>query len=76
MCVFKIPKELFGFLNNVWDISLKGKNLQFFIVLNTHLYIFNSYYLKNEKGVITGCVGFMRSFEAIKRGQILTEDEI
>jgi hypothetical protein len=73
----KIPKDLFEFLNNVWDISLGGKNLQFFIVLDSHLYIFNSYCLKNEQGIIIGCTGFMRNFESIKvRDDLINPSDI
>ena len=73
----KIPRDLFLFLNNVWDISLTGKNLQFFIVLDSHLYIFNSYCLKNEKGHIVGCIGFIRNFQSIKiNTDLITQGEI
>ena len=61
-----LPKDLFEFLNNVWDITLEGKNLQFFIVLDNHLYLFNSYSLKNEKNKVVAASGFMRKFESIK----------
>jgi len=67
-----LPEELFEFLNNVWDITLGGKNLQFFIVLDAHLYIFNSYYFSNERGKVIGATAFLRDFENVKIIDALT----
>ena len=71
-----IPKDLFIFLNNVWDMTLQGKNLQFFIVLDSRLYIFNSYCLTNEKNQVIGATGFMRNFESIKIDDINLKKKI
>lgn len=60
-----LPEELFLFFDNVWDHTLKGNQLQFYIVLNGKLYLINTYCLHNRLNNVIGAVLFMRNFDTL-----------
>jgi hypothetical protein len=57
-----IPTELFLFLDKIWDETLLGNNLQFFIILKNKFFLINTYYFKNSNGKVIGAILFMRNF--------------
>ncbi len=62
---FGLPDELFKFFDKVWTFTLKGQQLQFYIVVNGKLYFINTYCLRNENNKIIGAVMFMRKFDTL-----------
>jgi hypothetical protein len=60
-----LPSELFEFFNLVWDKTLKGNQLQFYLVLNERIYFINTYNFKNENNKIIGSILFMREFASL-----------
>lgn len=60
-----IPEELFLFLDNVWTHTLKGKQLQFYMILNGQIYLINTYCLYNANSKIIGAILFMRNFDTL-----------
>lgn len=55
-----LPEELVEFLESVWEETLKGINMQFFIICKSITYLCNSYVLQNEKRITIGAVLFIR----------------
>lgn len=60
-----MPEELFLFLDNVWTHTLKGKQLQFYMILNGQIYLINTYCLNNANNKVIGAIMFMRNFETL-----------
>lgn len=60
-----IPDDLLGFFDTVWDSTLVGKQLQFYMVWNSRLYFVNTYPFFNGKGKVIGAILFMRMFETM-----------
>jgi hypothetical protein len=60
-----IPPELQGFFSPIWDKTLAGSQLQFYIVYSSHLYFINTYPILNGKKKIIGAIMFMRAFETL-----------
>jgi hypothetical protein len=56
---------LVEFFEPVWDRTLKGQQLQFFMVYNGITYIVNTYALRNESQVIIGACMFIRTFDSM-----------
>ncbi len=61
----KLPEELFLFFDSVWDYTLQGTQLQFYIVLNGKLYLINTYCLRNKSNKVIGGTLFMRNFDTL-----------
>lgn len=57
------PPELFTFFDSVWDITLKGQNLQLYVMIAGKLYLINTYKLTNDKNNVIGACLFMRDFQ-------------
>lgn len=55
--------EVRDVFNHIWDLTLEGCNLQFYIVVSNELYFVNTYTIPNEKGNIIGAILFMRKFQ-------------
>jgi hypothetical protein len=60
-----LPDELRDFFDPLWDKTLKGTQLQFYIVFNGRTYFVNSYPFYNEKKVVIGAIMFFRLFETM-----------
>lgn len=59
------PEPIEEFLEPVWDKTLKGNNLQFFMLYNGKTYLVNTYAMSNHKGKVIGACLFMRLFESL-----------
>lgn len=64
-----IPTDLSQFMDAVWDKTLSGKQMQFFMVWNARLFFTNTYPLFNGSSKVIGAVMFMRSFDSLPQGQ-------
>lgn len=60
-----IAEDLHLFLFSVWKETLKGNNLQFFMVYKSKLFFCNSYNFKNQSGYIIGAILFIRLFDSM-----------
>jgi hypothetical protein len=60
-----LPSELEKILDSIWDQTLRGVKLQFYMVWNGKLYFVNTYPLRNGKNLIIGATMFMRAFETM-----------
>jgi hypothetical protein len=58
--------ELLKILDTIWDRTLTGKQLQFYIVWNGKLYFINTYPFFNGKNKVIGAILFMRTFETME----------
>ena len=58
-----LPPELFQKFETIWDKTLSGKQLQFYMVWNTQLYFINTYPFNNGKNKVIGAILFMRIFD-------------
>lgn len=63
----KLPIEIFEFFDKIWTITLKGENLQFYMVVKSVLYFINTYSLKNTNDKIIGAILFMRNFDTLPK---------
>ena len=63
----ELPDELYQFFDKTWDITLKGKSLCFYIVMNSVLYLINTFPLKNNNNHICGATLFMRDFQSMPK---------
>lgn len=69
-----LPTELHNFFDTLWDNTLSGKQLQFYMVWNSRLYLLNSYPLYNGKKSVIGATLFMRQFDSpVKNPQNLLQ---
>ena len=57
-----LPGELVQLFDALWTKTLSGKQLQFFLVWNSKLYLVNTYPLRNGAAVVIGAIMFMRAF--------------
>lgn len=69
-----IPNDLSQFLDAVWDRTLNGRQLQFFMVWNSRLYFTNTFPFFNGKNKVIGAVMFMRAFETMPEAKFATYD--
>lgn len=60
-----LPDDLTSFFDSVWDRTLGGRQLQFYMVWNGKLYFINSYPFFNGKRVVIGATLFMRAFDSM-----------
>ena len=58
-----LPEELVAMFDSIWDKTLLGHKLQFYMVWNTKLYFINTYPFYNGKNCAIGAILFMRAFE-------------
>jgi hypothetical protein len=68
-----MPSELFDFFDKLWDLTLNGRNLQLYVMMNGKLYLINTYSFKNSKNKIVGAVCFMRDFQNFNDKEIQLE---
>lgn len=55
-----LPDELIDFLNNIWDHTLTGFSMQFFIIIKSITYLCNSFPLQTNIKQNIGAVLFIR----------------
>jgi len=60
-----IPDELTKVFDSVWDSTLQGNQLQFYLVWDSKLYFMNTYPFLNDKKKVIGAIMFMRAFMSI-----------
>ena len=60
-----LPPELDAFFEPVWDKTLLGKQLQFYIIWNDRLYFINTFPFFNSAQAVIGAILFMRNFHAV-----------
>jgi hypothetical protein len=58
-----LPEGLQQFMDSIWDKTLCGKKLQFYMTWNFRLYFINTYPFHNNKDKVIGAVMFMRAHE-------------
>lgn len=62
-----ISKRLNDTLEPIWNATLKGNRLQFFLLVNGLTYLVNSFPLDNTDGSVIGAVMFIRAYTTEKR---------
>lgn len=60
-----LPADLTEFFDTVWDRTLTGVQLQFYMTWNGRLYFINTYPFFNGKKVVIGAIMFMRAFDSL-----------
>lgn len=60
-----LPREVNDFFNHVWDKTLAGHELQFFMVWESKTYFVNTYRFLNGIQEVIGAIMFMRRVEFI-----------
>ena len=60
-----MPAELNAFFDPVWDKTLLGRQLQFYILWNERLYFINTYPFFNSGHRVIGAILFMRAFHTL-----------
>lgn len=65
-----LPLELTEFFNPLWNRTLKGNNLQLFIIIRNTTYIVNTFPLYGDKQLIVGAVMFLRFFSPTRHSAI------
>jgi hypothetical protein len=60
-----LPDELREFFDPIWDKTLKGSQLQFYIVFNSSTYFVNTYPFYNDRKRVIGAIMFLRLFETM-----------
>lgn len=60
-----LPESFEEFLDPIWDKTLLGKNLQFFMLYNGKTYLVNTYGFHNSSNLIIGACLFMRLFDTL-----------
>lgn len=65
-----LPDELLKIFDSLWDQTLNGYQLQFYMVWNGKLYFMNSYPFYNEKSCCIGAIMFMREFYNVPNTQL------
>jgi hypothetical protein len=61
-----LPKNLLNMFDNIWNVTLENKQLQFFILWNNKLFLSNTYPFLNGNNKVIGAILFMRAFETQK----------
>lgn len=61
-----LPDTLKEFFDPVWDKTLMGRQLQFYMIYFGRTYFVNTYPFYNEDKVIIGAIMFVRSFEYLR----------
>lgn len=70
-----LPSELEKVLDCIWDSTLKGNKLQFYMVWNGKLYFINTYPFYNGKKSIIGAIMFMRAFETMPEAKFQSAED-
>ena len=69
-----LPSELSIMFDSIWDKTLTGKQLQFYMVWNSKLYFINTYPFFNRRNTVIGAILFMRAFETMPDARFETLD--
>jgi hypothetical protein len=69
-----LPSELVKVFDTLWDRTLSGRQLQFYMVWNGKLYFMNTYPFFNGAKVVIGAILFMRAFETMPETRFATYD--
>jgi hypothetical protein len=60
----KIPsQDLKDFFDEIFEKTLKGKDLQFLTIVRNKTYVVNTYYLSNQNKKVIGACAFIRLFD-------------
>jgi hypothetical protein len=69
-----LSDDLEKLFDGIWDKTLQGKQLQFYMVWNGKLYFINTYPFFNGKNKVIGAIMFMRTFESMPETRFTTLD--
>ena len=69
-----LPNDLSTFFDTIWDRTLLGRQLQFYIVWNGRLYFINTYPFFNGKRNVIGAILFMRAFDTMPESSLPLTD--
>jgi hypothetical protein len=58
-----LPKEVNSYFNQVWDKTLAGNELQFYMVMNGKTYFVNTYRFVNRSSETVGAIMFLRQID-------------
>jgi hypothetical protein len=70
-----LPTELNIVFDSIWNKTLVGKQLQFYMVWNGKLYFINTYPFHNGKKKVIGAILFMRGFDTAEN-KIINENAV
>jgi hypothetical protein len=59
-----LPVKLQEVFNKIWDRTLSGSQLQFYLSFNGRMYFVNTYPILNNNKKVIGAIMFMRKFES------------
>jgi hypothetical protein len=59
--------KFFNFLDKIWNVTLRGENIQVFVYAKKTLFLLNSYSFKNQSKQIIGAVCFLREAGLINK---------
>lgn len=62
-----LPSALSQFMDTIWDYTLGGQQMQFFMLWNARLFFTNTYPLQNTHSKVIGAVMFMRAFDSLPK---------
>lgn len=65
-----LSDELNEFFEPVWDQTLLGHHLQFFIIWRGTTYFVNSYCIRNESNKIIGATMFVRKYDLMPKSTV------
>jgi hypothetical protein len=60
-----LPEEFKAFLDPLWDKTLIGNQLQFYMVVDGRIFFVNTYPFYNQSSKVIGAILFMRKFDTI-----------
>jgi hypothetical protein len=69
-----IPTELHILFDSIWNKTLSGTKLQFYMVWSGKLYFINTYPFRNGKDKIIGAIMFMRAFDTMPETRFTSLD--
>ena len=67
--VEKMPSSLRNILDTIWDKTLGGKILHFYMIYKGKTYLTNSFPLQNEQNKSVGAIAFIRNVETIRNSE-------
>ena len=67
--VEKMPSSLRNILESIWDKTLGGKILHFYMIYKGKTYLTNAFPLQNEQNKSVGAIAFIRNVETIRNSE-------
>lgn len=65
----KMPSSLRNILESIWDKTLGGKILHFYMIYKGKTYLTNAFPLQNEQSKSVGAIAFIRNVETIRNSE-------